>query len=89
MPEYIERKAAKYAIRDLPVELDALTVQRAIEAVGRVHAAAVEPVRYGRWEQCFKKDGETAGYCSECHAIRFIDNYCPSCGAKMFTEEMT
>jgi len=53
MPEYIEKQAAKYAIRDLPVELDALAVQRAIEAVGRVPAADVAPVV--RCKECVKR----------------------------------
>ena len=42
-----------------------------------------EPVKHGRWENCFEQDGEKAGCCSECHAIRFVDPYCPNCGAKM------
>lgn len=36
MKEYIERKSALQELRDLPVLLDAETVQRAIEAVHRV-----------------------------------------------------
>ena len=55
-------------------------------AQGQINCAPTieaEPVRHGRWENCFTQDGERAGFCSECHAIRFIDPYCPNCGAKM------
>ena len=40
-------------------------------------------VPQGEWIQCFEQDGGTVGYCSECHAIRFIDPFCPNCGARM------
>lgn len=36
--ELIDKQKAKQALVDLPPELDALTVQKAIEAIGRVKA---------------------------------------------------
>lgn len=36
-----------------------------------------------RWLHTDYLDGHTVGECSECHKIRGVDNFCPSCGAKM------
>ena len=46
-------------------------------------AAAVAPVRHGRWLYHTLIDGHIHAECSECHKIRIIDNYCHNCGAKM------
>lgn len=96
MAEYIEKRLAKIAIRDLPAELDALAVQRSIEAVGRVPAADVAPVVHGRWitrdivtvSQRNRAIKSRLFICSCCKRSngRSPKPYCPNCGAKMDLE---
>lgn len=73
MPEYIEREDVREMMR---MEFDD---NYADEAVDRLPAADVAPVRHGRWSF----DGE----CSECGEFDVQDPfgsaYCPHCGAKM------
>ena len=54
-----------------------------MEQMQKIPTIEAKPVKHGRWMNCFEQDGEKAGYCSECHAIRFVDPYCPNCGAEM------
>lgn len=54
------------------------------EAIERVPAADVEPVRHGHWI----KDGSNRHECSECHKAKWVwgnikMEYCEHCGAKM------
>ena len=84
MSNLISRADALEAIKLLPVELDAETVQRCIEAVSNLPSA--QPVRHGKW--IF---GSTLGHswmkCSECCVSQdgqtLCFSYCPNCGAKM------
>jgi rubrerythrin len=54
-------------------------------------AVDAEPVRHGRWEDCYPNDGimrDTVYACSVCGAAVFKNfapkmNFCPNCGAKM------
>lgn len=81
MDEYISREAAKQFFN-----LNFGSVSHAIIAarlLDEIPAADVVPIRNSRWIHCFQQDGETVGQCYECHAIRFIDPYCPNCGARM------
>lgn len=48
--------------------------------------ADVRQVVRGRWLHETEIDGHACGECSECHKIRVIDNFCPSCGAEMMEE---
>jgi len=93
MPDdYILRSDAKKILSLLPLDLDAETVQRCIEAMSRVPAADVEPKRKtGRWNMI-----EDTAYCTVCGESVWIEglgdydpiedfdlHYCPCCGAKM------
>lgn len=71
MPDdYIKRSVAKKILSLLPADLDAETVQRCIEAIGRITAAEVEPIVYCKdcefAERCFRnlkfinEDGSTS-----------------------------
>ena len=95
--DYIKRSDAKKILSLLPADLDAETMQRAIEAMSRVPAADVEPVRHGRWvKMTGMMPPEFTGHysCSECdwfckkHSIRETEfDFCPGCGAKMGEED--
>ena len=86
MIDYIKRDAIQKALIDLPVDLDAKTVQRCIEAVHNFPAADVVEVRHARWIGVRLGDmrcslcGEVYGVCG---GLLGDYNYCPNCGAKM------
>lgn len=77
--------------------------QNLIERLEAIPAADVEPVRYGRWEECDWVDVDEHGFgtrrafkaglrCSQCACVfkkelLWKRNWCPSCGAKMDLEE--
>lgn len=78
MAEYISRESV----------MDALLYEQygylCEDAISKIPAADVAPVRRGRWEKC--------GWsirCSECgYDMPFtVRNYCPNCGAKMGVDE--
>lgn len=82
--ELIDKQKAKQALVDLPPELDAFTVQKAIEAIARVKTEDALPIVHGKWEKV-----KPIHYkCSVCgiHVGGFISNYCFYCGAKMDVE---
>lgn len=89
MSDYISRDAAKQILSRLLVK-DA--AECACNLVDCVLPADVEPVRHGRWGN--KKGGffEFAA-CSLCGeeapTAGITPNYCPSCGAKMDSEDET
>ena len=84
MSDYIEREAVKEAIGFVHLHFVACGENKSLlDVINEIPAADVAPVRHGRWIHCFQQDGETVGQCYECHAIRFVDPYCPNCGAKM------
>ena len=101
--EYIEREAAKRALRiwitECVIDGDTESADRfrdCIDMLDSLDTADVAPVRHGRWltwEEQFpahipsKKSG-LGVFCSTCH--KHADNmydYCPNCGAKMDGEE--
>lgn len=98
--ELIDKQKAKKAFVDLPPELDALTVQKAIEAIGIVKAEEVVQVKHGWWidngwdgDFYWRIDGKGNCWkvisCSICGGNlcgNSKTNYCPHCGAKMDVE---
>ena len=93
MSNLISRADALEAIKLLPVQLDAETVQRCIEAVSNLPSAQItSDVRHGKW-LCSDDIYETA-VCSVCNfdtgePYEFVKkswNFCPNCGAKMDAE---
>lgn len=95
MAEYIEREAAIDAIMKVYVRTAGYKARERVfeaeEAVRRLPAADVAPVRKGRWlswEEAFQKTSKRKNnlgvFCDKCH--KHNDNrtdYCPNCGAKM------
>ena len=90
MAEYIDRLDAYLAIGQKVKEgRNALNegLAAAIDAIGAMPAADVQPVRHGRWVQAdeqpyFRKHYHTM-ICSECRKKKNGNwNYCPNCGAK-------
>lgn len=82
MTEYIDREDVREMMR---MEFDD---DYADEAVDRLPAADVAPVRYGRWEDAAGDMMEPYYKCSVCewaYAWWEPDEalYCPHCGAKM------
>ena len=84
MAEYIEREKAVNAVRN---------VYLGVQAINRIKAEDVEPVRHGRWVQCFEDwrkqiDGDKCSVCGFEHYGSVISHYhyCPNCGAKMNLE---
>lgn len=73
----IRRLDAKQALLDLPAELDALTVQRCIEAIGMVPEAKRTPIV--RCKDCrsfnsYPMPGK--GWCRALHRVTTPDWYC-------------
>ena len=95
MNKYIEREA----LRDALYGADAVTME-GLKILNQFPSADVAPVTHGRW--IVKKTSAGASYtvCSHCNvSVKFNDehgtvimnlkgaNYCPNCGAKMYSEE--
>lgn len=117
MSDYISREAAIEKIRvaagcaECAGSSSALCVcnvcdvYNAIRLVKSSPAADVEPVRYGRWEECDWVDVDEHGFgtrrtfkaglrCSQCACVfkkklLWKRNYCPSCGSKMDLKDET
>lgn len=90
--ELIDKKKAKQALVDLPPELDAITVQKAIETIGRVKVEEdVAPVMRGWWVYSSDRPDTIICSCCDCafdvwkHESKYFF-YCPHCGAKMDVE---
>lgn len=107
MNDYISREAAK----EFFLNMDAgnghgystlLQPEEFAEYFDEFPTANVEPVRYGRWEECDWVDVDEHGFgtrrtfkaglrCSQCACVfkkelLWKRTYCPSCGAKMELE---
>lgn len=67
-----------------------ITEKEWIRLINAAPAADVAPMVHGRWERVTTKffAAQTArvGYCQNCNEERFVDNFCPNCGAKMDLE---
>ena len=56
-------------------------------------AADVEPIRRGRWSECYTDTHHYSGICSVCGKASIktltenLYNYCPKCGARMDGEQ--
>lgn len=56
-------------------------------------ASDVQPIRHGRWSECYTDSRLYSGICSVCGgaAIRSVIanplSYCPNCGARMDLKE--
>ena len=87
MAEYIEREAAKKnAFRYLLPNGEESPMVMFVDAIDKIPAADVEPVRHGTWEVYSAKD--SLYMCSKCHCLpKYKTKYCPNCGARMDGEE--
>lgn len=87
MAEYITREAAIEAVKQSTGVGNTAFIDRfdALNRIGIISAADVQPVRHGRWLPV--DELEDAFDCSECDAmVSKRLNYCPNCGAKMDAE---
>lgn len=63
------------------------------EVIADIPAADVQPVKRGRWSECYTDSHHYSGICSVCGkaSIRSIKEnpleYCPKCGARMEGEQ--
>ena len=103
MSDYINREVAIAYIRELAEEsrkvfedlggesgIYADAYNELAEDFRKIHAADVEPVRHGAWEEYVEHDEDWGDIrwkkCSLCGAkfgFGYIPLYCPKCGAKM------
>lgn len=62
---------------------------RRVQEFAKENAADVQPVKHGRWSECYTDSHHYSGICTVCGkaSIRSIKEnpleYCPKCGAKM------
>ena len=60
--------------------------------IKQMQTIEAEPIRHGRWSECWHDDRLYSGICSECEkaSVRPVGSdplpICPKCGAKMQTE---
>lgn len=84
MSEYIEREAATRTAlisdcEDVSLNDVIKVTEEVAEAIKKIPAADVAPVRRGEWE-----DGYRVVFCSVCgEQSEWRTPYCPMCGAKM------
>lgn len=93
MAEYIEREAAikiaeSYGLKNgYAFGRNSRIADCIAEAISIIPAAAVAPVRHGRWIAIKVPNEWDKGQCSECRSIFnssvYGTNYCPKCGTKM------
>lgn len=93
MADYISRESAVKVLTSIGMQVSdsrRRAVAKCINEIALLHAANVEPVRHGRWEQCYEdwRQQIEGDMCSVCGfeyygtgSSRF--HYCPNCGAKM------
>lgn len=68
------------------------TTQALCQVISEMPAEDVQPVKHGRWSECFTDSRIYSGICSECGggAIRSVKGkplgYCPNCGARMLED---
>jgi hypothetical protein len=96
MNEYLSREAMlKNLTADLEHHSDecdprtVLVMQRFIKYVEDFPVADVQPMKHGRWSECYTDSHHYSGICTVCGkaSIRSIKEnpleYCPKCGARM------
>ena len=92
MAEYIKREYAVDAVLDVyydTPDID-LSGEKFEEAIRKIQAADVVPVRHGRWEVVVGSDGKEHMVCTGCRKqqdLTGVFSYCPNCGAKMDLED--
>ena len=99
MPELIDKKRTEAKVfliarhfidrPDREVELVKAVIHRCCEEIDRQPTIEAEPVRHGRWSECWHDERIYSGICSSCEkaSIRPVDSeplkFCPKCGARM------
>lgn len=98
MNEYISREAIINEIEEEigvisePDNRDALInmgLKIALRDAKRLPAADVQPVKRGRWSECYTDSHHYSGICSVCGRASIksltesLYEYCPKCGARM------
>lgn len=64
-------------------------MERFIRYVKKFPAADVQPVKHGRWSECYTDSHHYSGICSVCGRASIksltesLYKYCPKCGARM------
>jgi hypothetical protein len=59
------------------------------EVIADIPAADVQPVKHGRWSECYTDTHHYSGICSVCGRASIksltesLYEYCPKCGARM------
>jgi len=90
--EYISKKQAVDLLRSLPNPYNLLqlhTIGMAIYSIENEPAADVQPVKRGRWSECYTDSHHYSGICSVCGRASIksltesLYEYCPKCGARM------
>ena len=78
MAEYIEREKAVNAVRNVYLGV------QGVQAINRIKAADVSPVRHGRWDKngrCTVCGGHAPFWCMA--STYYESPYCFECGARM------
>lgn len=89
MTEYIKREYAVDAVADVYYNTPDinLSCEKFEEAILKIQADDVAPVRHGRWEEASDGDGIVCPFCRTDFCTIIYDtehfNYCPNCGAKL------
>lgn len=89
MAEYIEREAAYKTLTDYYHHSTDTQHGALREALGRIPAADVVPVRHGRWIVTAEFTDCVYAQCDQCEITQVfyynkpLTNYCPNCGARM------
>lgn len=85
--EFIDREVAKKVMSRFLGYLDADMIERLQIAIQKIPAVYSSEEKAGTWlhEELVPDDvtGHVMAECSNCHATRIVDNYCPNRGAKM------
>ena len=88
MAEYIKREYAVDAVLDVyydTPDID-LSGEKFKDAILKIPAAGVAPVRHGEWEIVVGSNGNEYMVCTCCRVsqdLTGVFTYCPNCGARM------
>lgn len=85
MDKHIDARAAKLELVALSADLDAVAIQKAIEAINHIPAADVAPVVHAHWVGgiTMGRDWMKCSHCLHSQTPTGCFVYCPNCGAKM------